>query len=139
MGKGTDTLDKVSASLVAQGVGQSTAFGTDWFIVQGYSQDGDGFADRQIIIAEYAGPPALNRWAIDYPNVQVSVRGKADDYQAVREKIQDVFDALHEQEVYLGANFVYMESKNGPIPMGVDEKKRPRLAWNFASMRNRPT
>lgn len=140
MGKGTETLDAVSASLVAQGVGQITASATDWFIVQGFSQDGPGFADRQIIISEYGGVPPLNRWAITYPKVQVVVRGKTDDYQAVREKIQDVFNALHEQEGYLSPPaFVWMKAiQSGPIPMGMDEKKRVRLGWNFESMRNTP-
>jgi hypothetical protein len=140
MGKGTATLDSVSASLVAQGVGQITAIGTDWFICQGFSQDGPSIADRQIVIAETPGEPPLNRWAIDYPSVQVVVRGGPDDYQAVKEKMQDVFYALHEQEGYLSPSFVFMVSKqSAPISMGQDERRRPRLAWNFRSMRDRPT
>lgn len=140
MGKGTDTLDKVSAALVAQGVGQITAIGTDWFICQGFSQDGPGIADRQIVINETPGMPALNRWAIDYPSIQVMARGKVDDYAALREKMQDVFYVLHEQETLLGSEFVFMESKqSAPILMGQDEKRRPRMAWNFKSMRNRPS
>ncbi len=138
---GTETLDGVSVALVTANVGQTHSSSTDWMIYVGYMQERP---DRAICLYETPGRPPLQRWAIDYPGVQVAVRGKVDDYTAVRNKVQDVFNALHEQEQNIvaasgGTAFVYFYATNsGPLSMGFDVNRRPKLAWNFRSMRNRP-
>ena len=133
---GTQTLDGVQAALIAAHVGQKTSSADDWMIYKGDLPDQP---DRAICIYETPGRPPLEAWAIDYPSVQLVVRGTVDDYTAVRNKIQDAFNALHAQETAIGAAFVYFYAINsGPLPMGKDEKRRISLAWNFRSMRNRP-
>jgi hypothetical protein len=138
---GTDTLDSVQSSLVAQSVGQKTNSAVDWMIYKGNLPDGP---DRAICLYEYPGGPPLEAWAIDYPNVQVVGRGKADDYTALRTKMQDVFNALHANEGPLDnasdTGFVFFYAVgSAPISLGMDEKRRIRVALNFRAMRNRPS
>lgn len=143
----TDTLDTIQSSLVNAGVGQKTNSATDWMIYKGMMQDSApgattplAVADRAICLYETGGRPPLERWAIDYPGIQVVVRGQPDDYTAVRKKIQDIFNQLHANEGDLSADFVYLyATQSGPLMMGIDEKRRPRLGWNFRIMRNRVT
>lgn len=140
----TLTLPAISAALVAAGVGQATAAATDWFIVFQALQDSapaatKTIADRQICLYETPGLPPEERLSLDYPGVQVRVRGKPDDYTAVRAKLQDAFNALHSQEVAIGTEFVLFECQNsGPIQLGPDDKRRPHLAQNYRSTRQRP-
>lgn len=138
MGTGDQTLDSISAALVTAGVGQ-TDTRQDWAIYQGFMEDGAPVADRCICLIETPGEAPLEAWLIVYPSVQVTVRGNADDYSAVKQKCQDIFSALHANEVAIGGAFVYFYSKqSAPISMGRDEKRRPKMAWNFRSMRNTP-
>lgn len=130
-------LDDIATALVSAGVGQMTSNGTDWFIYKGYLQEGP---DRAICLYETPGPAPEELWAIDYPDFQVRVRGKLDDYQAVRAKMQSVFFALHDQNAAIGAGYVYCFCKeSGVIPLGQDEKRRPNIANNYRVMKNRPS
>lgn len=144
MTTGTDTLDKVQAALIAAGAGQNTSSGTDWMIYKGAMQDaasGNGkIADRAICLYETPGQPPLEAWKIDYPGVQIVVRSGPDDYTAARLQFQLIFDALHSQEVNISSDFViFNATHSAPLAMGYDERRRWRGAWNFRSMRNRPT
>ncbi len=142
MSTGTDTLDSIQSALtgVSPSIGQNSDSSADWMIYKGFMEDGAGTADRAICLYETPGKPPLEAWAIDYPGCQIVVRGVPDDYTAVRQKIQDIYYALHAQEVAIGAAFVYFYAvQSGPLSMGRDETRRPRLCWNFRSMRNRPT
>lgn len=139
------TLEDIRAALVNANVGQITASNTDWFIYIGYLQDSPQtgaaktIADRAICLYETPGEPPQELWAIDYPGVQIAVRGAPDDYQAARAKLQAIFDALHAEEVAIGSDYVYFTCLNsGPIPLGNDDLRRPKLAQNYSVMRNRP-
>jgi hypothetical protein len=139
MGTGDENLDSISAVLVTAGIGQITNSSLDWMIYQGFMEDGAPNADRCICLIETPGETPLEAWAIVYPSLQVSVRGTVDDYTAARQKAQDIFTCLHGGEVALGAAFVFFYAKqSAPISMGRDEKRRPKMAWNFRSMRNTP-
>lgn len=140
------TLDDISAALVAAGVGQITDSSADWMIYTGALQDSDVtvtgtkmIADRAIALYESPGLPAEEKWAIDFPSFQVRARGKQDDYQAVRAKMTDIFNALHAQETALGTAYVYCYcQQSAPMPMGQDEKRRQHFVLNFRVMRDRP-
>lgn len=145
MGDGTNTLDAVAHALVAANLGQITSLNADWFISQGYMPDGPPGVDRAIAIYDTPGRPpergSLN--PLDYPSVQVTVRGGEADYQAIRDKIQAIYMTLNEQEAAIttvtGSPFIYFYSQqSAPLSMGRDERKRPKLSWNFRSMRYRP-
>lgn len=101
--------------------------------------------DKVVVLYETPGdPPDVDEsGAVEYdePGLQVRVRGEVDDYAAARNKIQDVFEALHENEptamtgetiiVYLYA------TQSGPLPMGKDSNNRPELVWNFRVKKQR--
>lgn len=142
---GVDSLEQIKASLIA-GIAdlQDTDSTKDWFITVGGMLDSaltdapaKAVADRQVTIYETPGGPPDPSWSVVYPDFQIAVRGKPNDYFAVRNMIEKIWQQLHSNENPLGNQWVYFEAKHsGPIPLGFDEKKRPRLAWNFRSMRN---
>lgn len=129
--------DDISAALVSAGAGQATSSGTDWFIYTGgYLYDNQpgqtDIADRAISITETAGDAPEEEWALDRPGFQIRVRGKPDDYQATRTKLNDIFTALHAQEAAVGTAYVFVYCKeSGPVSLGYDEKRRPQLANNY--------
>lgn len=141
---GTNTLDAFAASLIAAGIGQGDDSSRDWFISVGIMPDSGptttavkAIADRQICLYETPGMPPDPSWAVVYPGIQLVVRGKENDYQAVRNIIERAWQQLHANEVQLSDQFVYCyATHSGPLQMGIDEKKRIRLAWNFRMMRN---
>ena len=136
---GMQTLDAVRNYLIAQGVGQGDSK-VDWPIFVGVMQDGaPGVADRAICLYETPGMPADPAWKITYPSMQVMLRGKPDEYTGLRNKAQEVFNALHGADEVLGTAFVYFYCKqSAPIQMGQDERRRMSMAWNFRSERNTP-
>lgn len=146
MSAGTDTIDRVQTALINAGVGQKTNSTTDWMIYKWSMQDSDPastktIADRAICIYDSPGMPPEEGLMLDYPDIQIVVRGKPDDARAVRDKMQDAFLALHAQEPDIGVPpFVYFYAKHSaPLSLGIDERRRLKMAWNFRSMRSRPT
>jgi len=149
---GTNTLDSVQNALVTAGVGQISDPTADWFIIQGFmpdanpsKTDGGGLTqDRIIAIYESPGEAPLERWAIDYPRFQVKVRGGEDKYQETRNKIADVFLALHANEEIMVAApegvtpFVFCyATHSAPVGMGRDDRNRFLMLYNFRTMRDR--
>lgn len=146
----TATLDQVQASLIAGGIGQNTDSKAPWMIYKGSMPDSDlnqaplkTINDQAICLYELSGIAPLEAWLIDYPGVQVMVRGAPDGYTECRTKIQEIYLRLHATESALNTaagavDWVYFyATHSGPIIMGMDKKRRMRLAWNFRSMRNR--
>jgi hypothetical protein len=128
-------VDDIGAALVAANIGHTTATAADWRIYFGYLQDPP---DRAICIYETGGEMPETNWLIDRPSFQIRVRGNPDDYQAVRTKIQDVFNLLHAGEVAVGTDYVFIYAvQSGPIPLGQDEKRRPHLVQNYKVMKKR--
>lgn len=106
-----------------------------WKLYIGYLQDG---LDRAVCLYETPGGVPEQRWAIDYPGLQVRVRGRADDFAAVQSKIRAVFDVLHAGEVEVGAAYVYIYALTSePLSLGQDEKRRPTLVQNYRIMKDR--
>lgn len=147
MGTGSDTLDCVVAALIAAGVGQQNGSQTAWMIYVGAMQDGEigltAIKDEAICLYETPGQVPEEGLALTYPAVQVRVRTAPDGYSAGRQKMQDVYDALHANEdpIKSGATtpFVYFYAQqSAPIPMGMDVRRRHSFVWNFRTMRNRP-
>lgn len=139
MGTGNATLDAVRNFLIAQGVGQADMKAA-WFIAIGIMPDGaPGIPDQGICLYETPGLAPDPAWQLVYPSMQIVCRGAPDDFSLVRQKAQDVFNALHGADGMLGSPFVYFYAKqSAPISMGQDERKRLSLAWNFRSERNTP-
>ena len=90
--------------------------------------------DTQITIYDSPGEHPSPLWLLDYPYVQVMVRGTPDGYQAARQKAQDVMDEL------LGIVPVTFSSGDridgitniGTIGfVGADQRNRPMLSMNM--------
>ena len=128
-------LDDIGAALVAAGLVNG---GTGWTLLK--SRDVDevtGVAEKTVTVYEFGGDNPEPRWAIDYPNFQVRVRGARNGYSAARDQMQAVFNALHEQEAAVGAAYVYVYGLGGVIPLGYDANTRPVLVQNFRVMKDR--
>lgn len=141
MGSGSATLDSIRSALITAGIGVAASpTASQWMIYEHFLEDGEPNHDRAIALYETPGVEPLQSWSITYPSFQVVVRGGTDEATEVRQKQQDIFDLLHCGNVQLGAAFVYCFAKqSAPIPMGRDEKRRPKSAWNYRTMRNSPT
>lgn len=129
-------LDDVIAALVAANIGQVTGNG-DWRLRAGYLQ---AEPDRSICVYEAGGMPPEAGQPVDYPKIQIRVRGNEDDYQVVRQKLQDIYNLLHscDAPTVLGPTYVYCYAiQSGPLPLGQDENRRPELVWNFRLMKTR--
>ena len=71
--------------------------------------------------------------SLRYPQVQVRVRGKVNDYPAARAKLQRIFDYLHAliNTVQGGATYLYFLAASDPLPLGEDATGRPELTQNY--------
>lgn len=130
-------LDDVVSALTNAGIGQITSDRDDWFMYCGYLPESP---DRAISIFEAAGPAPEETMAIEYPSIQIRVRGArgGDDYQTVRAKMRAIFDLLHGGDAGLGADYVYFyAAHSGALSLGRDENLRNHMATNFRVMRAR--
>lgn len=131
-------LDDIAAALESAGVAGGTS---GWGLYKGILPDKP---DKAVALYETAGDVPSSALALDFPGLQVRVRGprRRDDaapYTAARAKIQEVFDALHAQEARLGSGYVFIYAVNsGPLPMGYDANDRLHLSLNFRISRQRP-
>lgn len=126
-------LDDIGAALVTAGVANLTG---PWKLNLGYLQDAP---DTAICVVPSGGRAPEQRWAVDYPLFNVTIRGAPDGYQAARQKAQDVFEALHANEDALGPAYVYCYSaQSAPLPGGQDAKRRPYMSFKFFAMKSRP-
>lgn len=117
--------------LAALGVGNIAPHAT-WPIYESQFPTDDNVA-RCIVVREVGGRSPEVKLAIDYPSVQVLVRGGAQDYMATRAKIEEVFLAL--QAVPSGP-VAYPEltscvTRGGRTFVGYDEVNRPVWSLNF--------
>lgn len=127
-------IDDVLAALVTAGIGQITSDTADWRLRGGYLQ---ALPDRSICIYEAGGPPPEAGQPAQYPKIQIRARGTEDDYVAIRQKMQDIFNLLHScnAPAVLGPGYVYCyAAQSGPLPLGQDENRRPELVWGFRLM-----
>lgn len=130
--------DDIMATLVAAGLGQNTASNSDWMIRVGYMQAGP---DKTICIQEAGGRPPETGQQVQYPTIQIRVRGAGDGYQDMRDKEQAIFNFLHagNAPVDIGGNYVYCFAlSSSPVPMGQDGNRRPSVVRNYRLMRTGP-
>jgi len=79
--------------LVSQGVGVFAAT-TGWGIFVGKMPDDTSSADTAIALINSGGRPPNPKWLLDYPSVQVMVRGTSGGYRDAWDKAAEVQDAL---------------------------------------------
>jgi len=139
-------LDDIQAWLVTQGIGDNpinlgTSGLTGWPIYKSYEPPSP---DTLICLFETPGeePDILRDLTIgeepyDVLGLQVRARSAVDGYSDLRNKMQQIFKALHQHEpnVTSGQDYVYIYAKNpGPLPMGKDTQNRDELVMNFSVM-----
>lgn len=124
------TEDGIKTLLVAAGVGVFAAT-TGWSIQIGRIIDEP---DTQIVIFATGGKPSEPKLAIDYPSVQVLVRGSANGYEAARQKIIDVKNALLglPSQTVNGDRWDSVLAIGDIKGMGYDQKQRPSFVMNFS-------
>lgn len=123
--------DAVKDILVTAGIG---AFGgtADWAIFISSAPDKP---DPLIAIFDTGGATPNPKWLVDYPTVQVQVRGAQGGYQALYAKAKAVKDALlgypSTDFNSLGYRLVSVTMNGDIASLGNDETYRTTLVLNF--------
>lgn len=89
--------------------------------------------DTSIVIRRTGGMTPNPKWLIDYPSIQVIVRGSPSGAQAAEDKVQEVKDALlglPSQDLN-GDRWVQINMLGDYVDIGQDELHRPRFSVNF--------
>lgn len=123
--------DHVADILVAKGMRRWANPAIDWDITFGRMND---MPHRQITIYSTGGLPKNPRWLLDYPSIQIRVRGNINDYQLVDAKAQEVFNYLVGIESFTADNGDRIDHINaiGDVAfIGWDDQKRPEFVLNI--------
>lgn len=123
--------DHITDLLVTKGYARYTSAKVAWAITIGKMLDDPV---RQITIVQTGGLASNPRWLLDYPSIQVRVRGGPNDYQITREKAEILFNLLVGQESYTAPNGDRIDHINaiGSVAwMGWDVKERPEFVFNL--------
>lgn len=90
--------------------------------------------EQVIAIMSSGGKTPNPKWAVDYPSVQVLVRGKASDTDSTRTKMQQVKDALlgHDSATINGDRVVAVNMIGDIVSAGFDTSNRPMFSVNFS-------
>ena len=89
--------------------------------------------DTAVTVYDTAGENSNPRYLLDFPGIQVRVRGDQSGYVAARAKCTDVVNALiglPSQDI-AGDRWVGIWQSGGIISLGYDEKDRPMFSLNF--------
>lgn len=89
--------------------------------------------DTQVVAFDGPGQSPDPKWLLDYPVVQILVRGQADGYQAAFRKMREVYDVLLgiDAQVVNGDRWDGITVLSTPSHIGYDEKSRPMFSANF--------
>lgn len=94
--------------------------------------------DYCITLYEYEGMAPVESFGgspydVDMPRIQVVVRGARDDYPAARDGAKTIRDLLSDlTDITISSTKVLrVASLGSTIPLGLDDKDRPRIAANF--------
>jgi len=104
---------------------------TDWNINIDNEPDSP---DRCITIYDTGGQPSNPRWLVNYPNVQIRVRGNQAEYVQTYAKAEEVKNALLGilSQTINGENWVSVSQIGDINSIGKDANRRPLLTLNFA-------
>lgn len=128
----TEVLDYLEAQGIVAGA-------TGWTRAAGYLPP-----DPDKVVAVFAtpgNPPEIVRdgsteTAYDEPGFQVRGRGEVFGYSDLETKMRAIYTSLH--GVAIAANYVLVRANNSAVlPLGLDEKGRPGMTWNFSAVRER--
>ena len=89
--------------------------------------------DRCITVYDSGGADPNPQWLVDYPTVQVRIRGNPNDYLEAHQKggeIVDTLIGLPSQDIGQD-RWVSVAQTGGIAFIGYDEKKRPMFSTNW--------
>jgi len=94
--------------------------------------------DLCVTIYEYEGTLPTehfggNPYDVDQPRIQVVCRASRDDYPTARDKINDIRGSLADlTDITISSTKILRVASVGAfIPLGLDDRDRPRVAANF--------
>ena len=89
--------------------------------------------DAVITVYNAGGEARDPKWGLDFPSIQVRVRGKPGDYTTAYTKISDVVTALlgRDPETVQGDEIQAFNMLGDIIQLGFDQSNRPLLVVNF--------
>ncbi len=125
-----DPAEGIKDLLVAAGVGTFGAT-SGWGIYIFKEPDSP---DTVVTIYNTGGTPSNPQWLVDYPSIQVKVRGTLRDYPAMYIKARAIKDALlglPSQSVN-GDQWVSIRELGGLASLGADESDRPMIVQNYS-------
>lgn len=103
---------------------------TDWamFIGQTVAEP-----DRCISVTDSGGRAPDPKWLLDYPSVQIIVRGGPNDYEAAMNKVKQIKSILlgASSQVVNGDQWNHINLAGEPSLLGYDQNKRPEFVMNF--------
>lgn len=122
-------IEKTFADLIATAVGGTFAATTDWGVHIGKLPNKPNNCATVMLTG---GLPPNPKWLVDYPSLQVIVRGE--DYVATRAKAQAVKDALLglPSQTISGDRIVSTKMNGDITPLGFDESNRALFSLNFS-------
>lgn len=119
------------ASLLPSTIGSLTDETNAWKIGIGKMTDKP---DQQIVIYDAPGQRPDPKWLLDYPYIQVMVRGIPQGYQSAIAKMRDVYDFLLGVYPATFGNGDRLDAVTGltsPSLIGYDVNDRPRISVNL--------
>ncbi len=116
--------------LIDDGVGAVVASGNAWTIRVGQMTED---ADEMLAVFDTPGAPPNPLWLLDFPTVQVMIRGAIDGYDAAWTKGRNVKDALlgRAPEVKNSDSFDAINGLGDLMFLRYDTKNRPLFSVNF--------
>ena len=125
-----DPAEGIKDLLVSAGVGTFAAQ-TGWGI---FIFKEPMSPDTVVTVFDTGGLSSNPKWLLDFPSVQVRVRGAIAGYQASYTKAREVLNALIglPSQVINGDRWVAINQIGGIIGLGFDDNGRPMWTLNFA-------
>ncbi len=121
--------EDIRSVLVAAGAASATP-GAQWALHIGHLPKSP---DEVIAVSDTGGLSPNPKWLLDYPVVQVLVRGKLNGYQSARTRALRIKDELLGiTSLDVNGNRLVSVTMNGDIAfIGVDQNERPMFSLNF--------
>lgn len=103
---------------------------SDWAVFIGQMQPEP---DRCICVTDSGGRAPDPKWLLDYPSVQIIVRGGPNDYAAVADKVGHIKRVLlgMSSQLVNGDRWNHINMAGEPSLLGFDQNKRPEFVLNF--------
>ena len=123
--------DHIADILVSKGYRRYTTPVADWDITIGKSNDAPA---RQITIYKTGGLANNPKWLIDYPSIQIKVRGGPNDYRLVNEMahiLQSVLVGIDPVDMLNGDRIDSITAIGDVGSTGWDDANRPHFTFNL--------